>query len=237
MRAFAQAISPFVHCPVSLPLALHGLLVEGDGSFEDLHHGNVFGAGQLLQVFKHRNPSAPRRACHHRDQPVPQGDIPTTVWEAIHQHYVFCVPEGELLVSYPLPTRDSDMLKGPLSYNVAWYRPTDEAMLADLCTDGEGRLHEMSIPLPLIRPDVVADMKASTRALLAPPIANVIERAEQPFFQAIYDLISPRVVVGGVGLLEGCGICCPAARRGRRDQGGAGCSGYGRGNQGYGGVI
>jgi 2-polyprenyl-6-methoxyphenol hydroxylase-like FAD-dependent oxidoreductase len=132
---------------------------------------------------------------------VPQGDIPATAWEAIHQHYIFCVPEGELLVSYPVPTRDSDMHKGPLSYNVVWYRPTDEATLADFCTDGEGRLHEMSIPPPLIRPNVVADMKASARALLAPPIADVIERAEQPFFQPIYDLVSPRVVVGRVALL------------------------------------
>jgi 2-polyprenyl-6-methoxyphenol hydroxylase-like FAD-dependent oxidoreductase len=100
-----------------------------------------------------------------------------------------------------VPTRDSDMHKGPLSYNVVWYRPTDEATLADFCTDGEGRLHEMSIPPPLIRPNVVADMKASARALLAPPIADVIERAEQPFFQPIYDLVSPRVVVGRVALL------------------------------------
>jgi 2-polyprenyl-6-methoxyphenol hydroxylase-like FAD-dependent oxidoreductase len=132
---------------------------------------------------------------------VPQGDIPATVWEAIHQHYVFCVPEGELLVSYPVPTRDGDMHKGPLSYNVVWYRPADEATLAEFCTDGEGRLHDTSIPPPLIRPDVVADMKVSARALLAPPIANVIDRAEQPFFQPIYDLVSPRVVVGRVALL------------------------------------
>jgi len=123
------------------------------------------------------------------------------VWEAIHQHYVFCVPEGELLVSYPVPTRDVDMHKGPLSYNVVWYRPADEATLADLCTDGKGRLHDTSIPPPLIRPDVVADMKLSAQALLAPPIANVIDRAEQPFLQPIYDLVSPRVVVGRVALL------------------------------------
>src|SRR5262245_43112641 len=45
---------------------------------------------------------------------VAQGDIPATAWKAIHKHYVFCVPEGELLVSYPLPTRDGDMNTGPL---------------------------------------------------------------------------------------------------------------------------
>ena len=44
-------------------------------------------------------------------------------------------------------------------------------------------------------------MKASARALLAPPMADVIERSGQPFFQPIYDLASPQVAVGRVVLL------------------------------------
>ena len=132
---------------------------------------------------------------------VPQHDLPAATWAAIHDRYVFCVPEGELLVSYPVPTRASDARKGRLSYNIVWYRPADEAELADLCTDTQGNRHEFSIAPPLIRREVVADMKAAARALLAPPIADVIESAEQPFFQPIYDLASPRVTVGRVVLL------------------------------------
>ncbi len=132
---------------------------------------------------------------------VPQHDLPAATWAAIHDRYVFCVPEGELLVSYPVPTRGSDARKGRLSYNIVWYRPADEAELADLCTDTQGNRHEFSIAPPLIRREVVADMKADARALLAPPIADVIESAEQPFFQPIYDLASPRVAVGRVVLL------------------------------------
>ena len=66
---------------------------------------------------------------------VPQDDLPAATWAAIHDRYVFCVPEGELLVSYPVPTRGSDAHRGRLSYNIVWYRPADEAELADLCTD------------------------------------------------------------------------------------------------------
>ncbi len=44
-------------------------------------------------------------------------------------------------------------------------------------------------------------MKADARALLAPPIVDVIESADQPFFQPIYDLASPQVVIGRVALL------------------------------------
>ncbi len=58
-----------------------------------------------------------------------------------------------MLVSYPVPTRDADRHKGGLSYNIVWYRPADDAQLADLCTDAEGRRHDVSIAPPLIRPE------------------------------------------------------------------------------------
>jgi 2-polyprenyl-6-methoxyphenol hydroxylase-like FAD-dependent oxidoreductase len=44
-------------------------------------------------------------------------------------------------------------------------------------------------------------MKDCARALLAPPLVDVIEHTRQPFFQPIYDLASSRVVCGRVALL------------------------------------
>ena len=96
------------------------------------------------------------------------GRISPATWAAIRDVYIFCVPEGELLVSYAVPTRAEDRARGRLSYNVVWYRPADEATLADLCTDASGKLHEFSIAPPLIRPEVISAMQASARALLAP---------------------------------------------------------------------
>jgi 2-polyprenyl-6-methoxyphenol hydroxylase-like FAD-dependent oxidoreductase len=132
---------------------------------------------------------------------APEADLPPATWDAIKRVYIFCVPEGELLVSYAVPTRDEDSAKGRLSFNIVWYRPANDAALADLCTDTSGRSHSFSIPPPLIRPEVVSAMKASAHALLAPPMADVIERTAQPFFQPIYDLASPRVAIGRVVLL------------------------------------
>ena len=132
---------------------------------------------------------------------VPEGDLSPATWAAIKDIYVFCVPEGELLVSYAVPTRDEDRAKGSLSYNIVWYRPANNETLADFCTDASGQSHEFSIPPPLIRPRVISQMRASARALLAPPMANVIERAEQPFFQPIYDLASSQLTIGRVVLL------------------------------------
>jgi 2-polyprenyl-6-methoxyphenol hydroxylase-like FAD-dependent oxidoreductase len=132
---------------------------------------------------------------------APQGDLPPATWAAIKDVFLFCVPEGELLVSYAVPTRDEDRDKDRLSYNIVWYRPTDDTALAELCTDANGRSHEFSIPPPLIRAAVINDMKVSARALLAPPMAEVIERTSQPFFQPIYDLASPKLAIGRVVLV------------------------------------
>ena len=112
----------------------------------------------------------------------------------------FCIPGGELAVSYPVPARDGDLRPGKRDYNIVWYRPTDAAALADLNTDASGRRHEQ-IPPPLIRPDAIAAVKADARALLAPSIADIFLRAERPIFQAIHDLASPQLVFGRIALL------------------------------------
>ena len=41
-------------------------------------------------------------------------------------------------VSYPVPARDGDITPGKRDYNIVWYRPADEAALADLNTDEKG---------------------------------------------------------------------------------------------------
>ena len=116
--------------------------------------------------------------------------------------YTMAFPEGEMILCYPVPGRDNDTRPGYRGYNHIWYRPTEfHEMLPRLCTDATGRCHGLSIPPPLIRPEVTARIKADARALLAPQIAAVVERTRQLFFQAIFDLESPSLALGRVVLL------------------------------------
>jgi 2-polyprenyl-6-methoxyphenol hydroxylase-like FAD-dependent oxidoreductase len=70
-----------------------------------------------------------------------------------------------------------------------------------MCTDASGRRHGISIPSPLIRPELIRDLKARAKARLAPQIAALVARAAQPILQPIFDLESPRLVSGRVALL------------------------------------
>jgi 2-polyprenyl-6-methoxyphenol hydroxylase-like FAD-dependent oxidoreductase len=103
------------------------------------------------------------------------------------------------LIAYPVPGRDNDTAVGHRAYNIIWYRPTDPATFAAISTDAQGRTHAAGIPPPLIRPDVIARIKADARRLMAPQIAAIFERTT-PFFQPIYDLASPQMVFGRVAL-------------------------------------
>jgi 2-polyprenyl-6-methoxyphenol hydroxylase-like FAD-dependent oxidoreductase len=128
-----------------------------------------------------------------------EADVPAELWREVVELYAFCLPEGEQLISYAVPGRDNDTAVGRRAYNIVWYRPVDRDTLADICTDAEGRHHAAGIPPPLIRPDVIAKVKADARAIIAPQIAEIFARTA-PFFQPIYDLMSPQLVFGRVVL-------------------------------------
>jgi 2-polyprenyl-6-methoxyphenol hydroxylase-like FAD-dependent oxidoreductase len=130
-----------------------------------------------------------------------ENDIPPAIHAKIFESYVFCLPEGEQLLAYPVPGRNNDTQAGRRAYNIVWYRPTEPRVaLADLCTDATGHHHGIAIPPPLIRADVISAIKQTARELVAPQIAEIFARS-QPFFQAIADHISPRIVFGRVALL------------------------------------
>jgi 2-polyprenyl-6-methoxyphenol hydroxylase-like FAD-dependent oxidoreductase len=131
---------------------------------------------------------------------IDERDVPPDNRE-IFEHYTFCLPEGEQLLGYPVPGRNNDTAVGRRGYNIVWYRPTEpDAALVDLLTDANGQHHAAGIPPPSIRPDVIAAIKATARALVAPQIADLFSLA-QPFFQPIYDLESSQLVFGRVALL------------------------------------
>ncbi len=130
---------------------------------------------------------------------VDENVLPAELRRRLGNTYWFGLPPGEMIVAYPVPARDG--APGHRDWNIVWYRPIlgDEA-LRDMCTDAEGRHHGPAIPPPLVRPEVTAALKRDGHALLAPLIAELLERS-QPFFQAIFDVESPRLAVGPVALV------------------------------------
>ena len=111
---------------------------------------------------------------------VDEWAVPPEMHAQLFANYTVCLPDGEMMLAYPVPGRDNDTRPGRRGYNHIWYRPTDcHETLPRLCTDAAGRCHGISIPPPLIRPEVIADIKAAARELLAPQIAAIVERTDR----------------------------------------------------------
>lgn len=121
---------------------------------------------------------------------------------ALFERIVFSLPAHEQMLGYPVPGAGHTTRAGERRYNFVWYRPVEAGLeLDDLCTGTDRRLYPYSIAPPLIRPDVIAHLRADAGRLLAPQLAEVVVRTAQPFFQPIFDLESPRLALGRIALL------------------------------------
>ena len=120
---------------------------------------------------------------------VEEKDVPPETMKAVSGRIVFCFPPGEMLLSMRVP--------GGVYF--IWYRGVTD--LKDLFTDATGRNHGITIPPPLIRQELIAEMKVHAIEVLPPAISSLVQKVPQPLLQAISDMESPRMTFGRVALL------------------------------------
>ncbi len=131
-----------------------------------------------------------------------ENDLSPATHRDLIPRLAFCLPPREMILGYPVAGFTNSTRPGSRCYNFVWYRPAEEAReLPRLCTDTAGRRHDMSIPPPLIRAEILAEMRRAAEELLCPQFAEAVRHARQPFFQAIFDLESEKIAFGRVALL------------------------------------
>jgi 2-polyprenyl-6-methoxyphenol hydroxylase-like FAD-dependent oxidoreductase len=133
---------------------------------------------------------------------VAESALSPAAHEDLFDALVFCLPPGEQCLSYPVAGPDNDLRPGHRRCNFVWYRPAAESSaLRRLLTDASGHIHALGIPPPLVRPEIIAELREAARALLPPQLDEVIRLTARPFLQPIYEVESPRMAVGRVALL------------------------------------
>jgi 2,6-dihydroxypyridine 3-monooxygenase len=126
------------------------------------------------------------------------GERAATLHDAI-TYYVYA--NSHILV-YPIPGIDGSVRAGDRLINFVWYRNYLAGNdLQDLMTDGEGALHDVSLPPGKPRPEHVAELRATATARLPEPISDVVLAVTHPFVQVILDLEVPRMAFGRVCLI------------------------------------
>ena len=132
---------------------------------------------------------------------VDEKDLPEGAGPLLLHRSAFSLPEGEFAVSLVVPGPDNDLRPGHRRYYFIWYRGAGAAAQQDLFTDANGKQHGLSIAPPLIRPELIAAMKAAARRNLPPLIGEIVGRVAQPMLQSITDMEAPQLVFGRVALL------------------------------------
>jgi len=133
---------------------------------------------------------------------IAESAFPPDVHRDLFAYMTFTLPPGEQFLGYPVAGPDNDLRPGHRRYNVVWYRPADErTKLPWLLTDESGVTHTISIPPPLIRRDVIAEMRADAERLLGPQFRQVARLIDEPILQPIYDLESECMAFGRVAIV------------------------------------
>jgi 2-polyprenyl-6-methoxyphenol hydroxylase-like FAD-dependent oxidoreductase len=130
-----------------------------------------------------------------------EADLAPETLRTIYPLFTFYLPPRQEVITYPIAGFDNDLRPGHRRFNFIWYRVADAALMRDMCVDENGKQHEYSVPPPLIRKDLIADMHKDAREILPPALLDALMKIKQPFVTPIYDFTSPAIVYGRVALV------------------------------------
>jgi len=128
-------------------------------------------------------------------------DLSPETRKTVFPYFSFSIADQLQIAGYPISGSDDDLRAGHRRYNVVWYRLAHAQRLKQMCTDSNGHQHEFSVPPPLIRKDLIAEMRAEAETLLPPQFLDCVHHIDQPFFTPVYDFCSPSLVSGRVAFV------------------------------------
>jgi 2-polyprenyl-6-methoxyphenol hydroxylase-like FAD-dependent oxidoreductase len=130
-----------------------------------------------------------------------EADLAPATLASIFPYFTFFLPERQHVIGYPIAGFNNDLRPGHRRYNFIWYRVGDARLLKEMCVDENGRQNEFSVPPPLIRKDLIAQMRREAEDVMPPSFLDCLRNIAQPFFTPIYDFAAPRLVFGRVVLV------------------------------------
>ena len=130
-----------------------------------------------------------------------ESDLSPETRRTMFPYLSFFLADQLQALGYPIPGMDDELRTGHRRYNFAWYRVADAAKLQQMCVDDHGHEYEFGMPPPVVRKDLVVQMRAEAESLLPPQYLDCLQHIDQPFFTPVYDFCSRSLVFGRVALV------------------------------------
>jgi 2-polyprenyl-6-methoxyphenol hydroxylase-like FAD-dependent oxidoreductase len=130
---------------------------------------------------------------------VPENLVSPFTLSTFAEKFVFYHSEGTQILTYLIPGQNGSLERGHRLVNWVWYNnyPQDSPEHIELMTDKDGKRHHITLPPGGIQPHVWTRQKEYAAEILPPQFAELVQKTEVPFIQAITDVISPSALLGG----------------------------------------
>jgi 2-polyprenyl-6-methoxyphenol hydroxylase-like FAD-dependent oxidoreductase len=132
---------------------------------------------------------------------IDEADLDPETHAAVFEKFAFFLAPGHEVVGYPIAGVDNDLRPGKRRYNFVWYRTISAPRLEEMLTDSSGRTHAISIPPPLVREEVIREMREVAETFMSAPLLKVLRAIKGAFFTPIYDFASPSMMFGRAVLI------------------------------------
>ena len=137
---------------------------------------------------------------------VPENELSDSAKEVFLEKFPFYHSTGIQVLGYLIPGRNGTVELGQRLFNWVWYSNYEHgsAELEELMTDIHEKRHAITLPVGSMNPEVWSKQKVYASQVLPPQYAEAVNKTQQPFIQAITDVISPQnSFLGGKVLLVG----------------------------------
>jgi 2-polyprenyl-6-methoxyphenol hydroxylase-like FAD-dependent oxidoreductase len=124
---------------------------------------------------------------------VPENQVSKAATDVFVEKFPFFHTEHIQILAYTIPGKHGTIEPGKRLLNWVWYvnYKEDSPEHVDLMTDTEGKRHHITLPAGGVRDEVWTRQKEYAKENLSPQFAELVEKTEVPFIQAITDVIAP----------------------------------------------
>ena len=137
---------------------------------------------------------------------APESQLSDQAKESFVEKFTFFHTTGIQILGYLIPGRDGTLERGERLFNWVWYcnYKDDSPELEELMTDNNGKRHSITLPVGTMKPEVWEKQKRYAAEILPPQFAEAISKTQQPFIQAITDVVpSKNCFMDGKALIVG----------------------------------
>jgi len=124
----------------------------------------------------------------------PETELSEAAREVFIERFTFYHTDGNQILGYVIPGRDGTLEPGKRLFNWVWYCNSADGSPEheDLMTGNDGKRHAITLPVGAMKDSVWKKQQEYAAEILPPQFAEAVRKTEQPFVQAITDVISPQ---------------------------------------------